>query len=94
MHHKDYELAERCLQDLREGRLKRWRAEDVQKLAAEITMVTNTSPPPSGADGARGQAGLAVYELAKAIESHPDEAVDYAWKGAIRLTARWFEATK
>jgi hypothetical protein len=45
MHHKDYELAERCLQDLREGRLKRWRAEDVQKLAAEITMDKHEPAP-------------------------------------------------
>jgi hypothetical protein len=92
MHHKDYEIAERCLQDLRDGRSKPLTAEDVQGLAVEMTMVTNTSPFPSGADSGRGQASLAVYELAKAIEGHPEESLDYAWNEAIRLTARWFEA--
>ena len=42
MHHKDYELAEHCLQELREGRSKELTAADVQAIAGHMIAATDT----------------------------------------------------
>ena len=96
MHHKDYELAENCLRELREGRSKELTAADVQTIAGRIIAATDTVSPDhhrTAVELAREDAANAVSALAMEMSSRSD-SVDAEWEIAIDLADRWFQATK
>jgi hypothetical protein len=95
MHHKDYELAEYCLQELREGRSKELTAVDVQAIAGRMIAASDAvSPDPRTAvELAREDAANAASALAMEMSSRSD-SVDAEWEIAIDLADRWFQATK
>jgi len=95
MHHKDYELAEHCLQELREGRSRELTAADVQDIAGHMIAATDTISPEhrTAVELAREDAANAVSALAMEMSSRSD-SVDAEWEIAIDLADRWFQATK
>ena len=96
MHHEDYELAERCWQELREGRSKRLTAQQVQEIANQIAKPTNTVRRSSrnNLENTREDAWLAACTLAGEMESHPNADNNWAWEKAIALAGEWFKATE
>lgn len=95
MHHKDYELAEHCLQKLREGRSKELTAADVEAPAGRMIAATDTVSPSrrTAVELAREDAANAVSALAMEMSSRSD-SVDAEWEIDIDLADRWFQATK
>jgi hypothetical protein len=95
MHHKDYELAENCLQELREGRSKELTAAHVQAIAGRMIAATDTVSPDNrtAVELAREDAANAASALAMEMSSRSD-SVDAEWEIAIDLADRWFEANK
>lgn len=95
MHFEDYELAENCWQELKEGRSKRLTADEVQKIAHRMARATDTVQRSSrgSVDNAREDAWLATCALASEMATQSGGA-DGAWEVAIARAHEWFKAAE
>jgi hypothetical protein len=73
MHQKDYELAEHCLQELREGRSRELTAADVQDIAGHMIAATGAVGSKSGSSVAA--CGDALSEAPGRVFGTPDPAL-------------------
>jgi hypothetical protein len=93
MHHQDYELAEMCLQQLREGRSSGLTEQEVQEIANRMAVATDAVPGRGVVNSERQEAWLDACRLASEMAGTWAD-VDVLWNTAINSAAKWVKAAE
>lgn len=93
MHHPDYELAETCWQQLRQGRSSGLSEQEVQEISSKMAVAADVVPNLVAVNFARREAWLATGRLAAGMAGTWSE-IDVLWEAAISSAARWLKAAE